>query len=275
MTKKILRKVITVLSFTLGLFVSVTTFSACSSSDDSSDDKGGGEKPSINKRLVKETVESEAGIYVYEFTYDNDGKVIQVKYNITYTGSASQNKPRSGIHSITYSDNSILEVSDKGDKTCEYTLENGLITKASYDDMTYTFTYDNNNYRITSNITSNYGGIYYKYIWSEGNLVRSERNQNQICNIINTYEYSKHLAPPDFDNKIRISGGSYGFVIGFLGKSSKNLPSKITSTDVDKDMIDLEESYEWVIEDGLPVKSIMIEKEKNFYTTYTITYEWK
>lgn len=275
MTKKILRKTITVLYITLGLFVSVATFSACSSSDDSSDDKGGGEKPSINKRLVKETVESEFDITVTEFTYDNDGKVIQVKYNITYTESSSQNKPKSGTHSITYSDNSILEVSNEVDKW-EYTLEDGLITKAlySYDNMN-TFTYDNNNYMVTSN----YGGIIYnKYIWSEGNLVRREYNQAQIYNKIYTYEYSKHLAPPDFDNKKLIRGSSnYGFVIGFLGKSSKNLPSKITSTDVDKGMIGLEESYEWVIEDGLPVKCIMIknEKIKPHYLTYTITYEWK
>ena len=283
-----MRKVITVLSFTLGLFVSVATFSACSSSDDSSDDKGGGEKPSINKRLVKETKEREGSIRVNEYTYDNDGKVIQVKYNITYRGSLSQDKPESTTsHNITYSDNSILEVTNNGGK-CEYILENGLIVKeirpvesnyASNLLYSWTYTYDNNNYLATATMTANEDNLrIIKYIWSGGNLIRKEEEKysdKQIFNKdISTYEYSSISAPPNF-----IFDDLYRY-IGHSGNSSKNLPSKIVTTGT---AFESEKSYEWVIENGLPVKLVIMEKEKEYkgsnppyhYYTYTYTFEWK
>lgn len=265
---KIMKKYQSILSLMLGLFVGLTTITACSSSDDESDN-GGDEKPSINKRLVKETEESEGSISVNEYTYDNDGKVIQVKYNITYRGSLSQNKPRSGTYNITYSDNSILEVSSNGDKR-EYTLENGLIVKYSYSSSTESwadsFTYDSNNHLITRKSTNSQD----KYIWSGGNFVRREGHTNNR-NDVTTYEYSSYLSPPNF-HKIPSVGSGY---VTHAGETSKNLPSKITRTNTDRGEILVEDSCEWVIENGLPVKAIVIHFEKSRYSTYTITYEWK
>ena len=245
-------------------------YSACgdSSSDDESNnsDKGGGEKTSTNKLLVKETVETEINTWVTEFTYDNNGRLIQYKYRKSSEPAIT--------HSIAYNNNSIIEVSSKG-RTCEYTLENGLITRLSYSDYPNyfeTYTYDNNGYMTAWRTTSS--DYYEDNIWNGGNLVRKE-GQVRTRKYIRTYEYTSYLAPTDFH--YLITDDDFGFV-GHFGKSSRNLPSKITDTSVSTGKKYWEQYLEWVIEDGLPVKVIILDndfKGENSYLTFTITYEWK
>ncbi len=232
-------------------------FTACGGDDG---DSGGG-APS-GKQLVKMTEELRSNTYVYEFTYDSQGRV--VKANVTRNGLFDRS------YSYEYYSNSITRTrtsASGGTSKIQYTLENGCIVKEihgnSSEIVQYTY---NDGYMATKTITS-YGSTSpaytYTYSWSNGNLVSESRSHNGHTDL-ETCEYTNYIAPAmcvNFWDTIEVD------LIGYYGKTSRNLPSKFIDHGAE------ELTYEWTMSGGLPVKLIITESNDDDISI--ITFEWK
>ena len=240
--------------FALMAVLASVGFTACGGDDG---DSGGG-VPS-GKQLVKMTEEYSSKTYVYDFTYDSQGRVVKV--DITKNGVSN------GNYTYAYSTNSITEThnySSGSTSRTQYTLENGCIVKetrsSSSEMVEYTY---NNGYlatksRIYSGSTT--PSRVYTYSWSNGNLVSESREDK-----VKTYEYTNYVAPTmcidlwDLDNNL----------MGFYGKTPRNLPSKL----IDDGSEEL--TYDWTMNGGFPIKLILTEKSSKGDDVNIITFEWK
>lgn len=241
------------LGFALMAVLASVGFTACGS-----DDGDGGGNPS-GKRLVKMTEESSSKTYVYEFTYDSQGRVVKV--NLTKNGESN------GSYTYAYSTNSITEThnySSGSSRKTQYTLEDGRIVKKVYASGSdaYIYTY-NDGYLATRSYTysgSTSPSSVYTYSWSNGNMVSESRESKT-----KTYEYTNHIAPSAPIDFWEIDD----FLAGFYGKTSRNLPSRL----IDNGSEEL--TYDWTMSGGLPVKLILTEKDSKGDDVNIITFEWK
>ena len=260
--------------FTVLLSVS---FTACG--DDEGND-GSGDKPSINKRLVKVTTQEANSTFSDEFTYDSNGRVVKVVNK--------KNGNNSGHIIYTYTDNLIVKkqyyTGSSSVSETQYELENGLIAKKSYGKyINYTY---NNGYLAT--LTRSKGGVTRNFTWKDGNLqsLKSVDSESE-----ESYEYTSYATPKDFIYLDFIDDVD-GELAPFYGKSSKNLPSKRIEVNVNdvaagvvpgsnvspgpnEEIVTEVFSYDWTMKDGLPVKLIVTEEKRSGSSTMIVDFEWE
>ena len=244
--------------FALMVVLACVGFTACGGDDG---DSGGGSVPS-GKQLVKMIEESSSttNVYVYEFTYDSQGRLAKV--NRTKNGQFNRSD------TYDYSSNSINRIRTTeggGTSRIQYTLENGCIVKETHDnssEIQYTY---NNGY-LTTKTRTPYGSTsptsIYTYSWSNGNLVSETHDVD-----IETCEYTNYIAPAmcvNFWDTIEVD------LMGYYGKTSRNLPSKFIDHGAE------ELTYDWTMSGGLPVKLIITEWiNAKTDDVSIITFEWK
>ena len=254
--------------FTVLLSVS---FTACG--DDEGND-GSGDKPSINKRLVKVTTQEGSSTFSDEFTYDSNGRVVKVVNK--------KNGNNSGHIIYTYTDNLIVKkqyyTGSSSVSETQYELENGLIAKKSYGKKYINYTY-NNGYLAT--LTRSKGGVTRNFTWKDGNLqsLKSVDSESE-----ESYEYTSYATPKDFIYLDFIDDVD-GELAPFYGKSSKNLPSKRIDVNVNDvssignpnatEKVTEVFSYDWTMKDGLPVKLIVTEEDQYSPSTMIVDFEWE
>lgn len=244
------------MGFALMAVLACVGFTACGGDDG---DSGSGGIPS-GKQLVKMTEESSSTTYVYEFTYDSQGRV--VKANVTRNGLFNRS------YSYEYYSNSITRTrtnASGGTSKIQYTLENGCIVKETHGNSSETqYTY-NDGYMATKTTTS--PAYTYTYSWSNGNLVSESRDGIDGIDL-ETCEYTNYIAPAmciSFWDTIEVD------LIGYYGKTSRNLPSKFIDHGAE------ELTYEWTMSGGLPVKLILTERDSkgDVDDVSIISFEWK
>ena len=239
----------------LALMVAALSFTACGGGDD--EESGGQETPSssVKKCLIRVAY----GNIIWDYTYDNQGRVIQIKRKFDY-----QEEGRVS-YTYVYNNDSVIETIYENDYSSKitYTLENERISKLYDSDTRKTYEY---NYKNGYLITETAPKRQLQYNWSDGNLMRVDYENE---NLTETYEYTNYICPQGF-----FPFGHYAHMCGrwglsgLLGKTMKNLPSKHTEDDII-------ETYYWVIQDGLPIMMNRTVKEPQmsaYQTTYT--FEW-
>ena len=214
------------------------------------DDGDGGGAPSTGKRLVRVTDKGEKNTYVFEYSYDSQGRVVRI--------DRKKNGETDHYYTYAYYNDKIVKNSHSSGSTrqTEYILENGFIVSEKHqsesDNVQYTYA---NNHLAT--ITS-YNKTR-KYNWSGGNLMSIESGDD-----IETMEYTSYLTPEsplilwDLDEPLA----------KYFGITTRNLPSKFVDGN---EMM----TYDWTMEGGLPVKLILTESYKSDASTSIITYEWQ
>ena len=202
------------------------SFSSCSKSD--GDDNGHeGNTPSTAKRIKKCVENKKDNTYTYEYAYDGQGRLIQMKYS--RTGKYGDKK---SIHTFSYEGNTIVEKTTNGSEVITYTLKDELIVKIKDSDTEKTITY-NNGYMAS------WGDE--RYTWANGNLIKVGNNYDSC-----TYEYTNLPAP---SQSFRGLMSDWVMIAFYGGKTPKNLPQKSTTSPDGK-----VEVYEWVMKDGLPTQ---------------------
>lgn len=244
-------KTIKLLGFALFTVLLCVSFSACGGDGDG--DGGGGTTPPAGKRLVKVTEKGEKSTYVYEFTYDSQGRVVRIE--------RTKNGEKRSNDTYAYSDKKIVErhysYSSNSTSETEYTLENGFIVSEKHNSESNNVNYTYANGHLATRTNSSYT---YKYTWSGGNLMTIEREGK-----IKVYEYTNYVAPQcnlvlwDIDEPLA----------SYFGIIPRNLPSKYV--DGDDEVI----RFDWTLEGGLPVKLIISETDSKDSYTDVITFEWQ
>ena len=244
------------LGFALMAVLASVGFTACGSDD--GDSGGGG---TSGKVLVRMTEEGPSKTYVSQYTYDSQGRVVKV--NVTRNGETYKS------YTYGYGSNSITETrintSSSSTTTYYYTLENGRIVKRTRgsESSTIEYTYDSDGYLASSSRSYSDGSIYETiiYKWSGGNLVSEQDEYDK-----DIYEYTNLTAPAtciDFwslDNNL----------MGFFGKRSRNLPSRLLDDDGSVDLI-----YDWTMSGGLPIKAVLTETSSKGNDVTIVTFEWQ
>ena len=257
--------------FTVLLSVS---FTACG--DDEGND-GSGDKPSINKRLVKVTTQEGSSTFSDEFTYDSNGRVVKV------VNKKNGNNSSQTIY--TYTDNHIVKkqynTGSSTVKETEYVLENGLIVEEiNTSGYNYKYSYDKGYLATVTKKKEGKGGEY-NYTWENGNLKRKQKVNSESED---SYEYTSYVTPQNFSYLDYIEYVN-GELAPFYGKSSKNLLSKridVTINDVSSignpnatEKVTEVYSCDWTMKDGLPVKLIVTEDKQSGSSTMIVDFEWE
>lgn len=224
----------------------IPTMVACGGDDD-----GGGVTPPTGKRLVKMTEVGEKNTYVFEYSYDSQGRVVRI--------DRKKNDVSDQSTTYAYTDNKIVKKTTyaAGDmRQTEYMLENGFIVSEKHqqesDNVQYTYAKNHIATRTTSRYT-------YNYTWSGGNLTAVEH-----AGKTETYEYTNIIAPQCPFNFMELDDP----LASYHGITTKNLPSKF----VDSNEVFL---YDWTMEGGLPVKMVTTETDKGGTHIDIVTLEWK
>ena len=236
--------------------------SSTTSGDGGDEESGGQETPSssVEKCLIRVTY----GNMIWDYAYDNQGRVIQIKRKIDYQ--------ENGRVSCTYvyKNNSVIETIYENDFSYEniYTLDDGRIIEM-YDgdtNITYQFGYQNGYLVLDAEPREQR-----QYKWSDGELMKVDyvNEKTGETKTRETYEYTNYKCPQGFfpfGHSAHICG-RWG-LSGLLGKTMKNLPSKHTEDDIT-------EIYDWVIQDGLPIKMILTAKVPHMSESQaTYTFDW-
>lgn len=235
----------------LTIIIVAIGFTACSS-DDSDDAQE--VNYSITKRLVRFT---EGGNRFYDYSYDSQGRVVKIQYTGIYSTGEKISKT---CRSYNYDKNTITETIIDGGITYQviYTLENNKITKVQNGDnsLTYLLHYENG-YLVLAEEHDRQT----KYTWSNGNLMKIGSGAKE------TFEYTNFNCPQGFMGWgwRNVPMCDFYGMSNYLGKSMKNLPSKYQEDNYI-------ETYDWTVEDGLPVK--MVKKTNNWGDGTVYTFEW-
>ena len=262
--------------FGVALFTVLLSVSFTACGDDEGND-GSGDKPSINKRLVKVTTQEGSSTFSDEFTYDSNGRVVKV------VNKKNGNNSSQTIY--TYTDNHIVKkqynTGSSTVKETEYVLENGLIVEEiNTSGYNYKYSYDKGYLATVTKKKEGKGGEY-NYTWENGNL---KRKQNVNSESEDSYEYTSYVTPQNFYYLDYIEYVN-GELAPFYGKSSKNLLSKridVTINDVSSignpnatEKVTEVYSCDWTMKDGLPVKLIVTEDKQSGSSTMIVDFEWE
>jgi hypothetical protein len=224
----------------------IPTMVACGGDDD-----GGGVTPPTGKRLVKMTEVGEKNTYVFEYSYDSQGRVVRI--------DRKKNDVSDQSTTYAYTDNKIVKKTTyaAGDmRQTEYMLENGFIVSEKHQQESDNVQYTYANNRIATRTNSNNT---YNYTWSGGNLMSIEHSGKT-----ETYEYTSIIAPQCPFNFMELDDP----LAPYFGLTTKNLPSKVVYKND-------EILYDWTMEGGLPVKMVMTETDSRDTDISIITFEWK
>jgi len=240
-------KTIKFLGFALFTVLMSVSFTACGD-----DDGGSPVPPPASKRLVKITEKGEKNTYVYEYTYDSQGRIVRIE--------STKNGEKRSNDTYAYSDKKIVErhysYSNNSTSETEYTLENGFIVSEKHNSESNNVNYTYANGHLATKTNSSYT---YKYTWSGGNLMTIEREGKT-----KVYEYTNYFTPQcnfllwDIEEPLA----------SYFGMIPNNLPSKF----IDGDEVI---NFDWTMSNGLPVKLIISETDSKDSYTDVITFEWQ
>lgn len=260
-----MKKLISILSLTVGLLVSATAFVACGSNDDDST-----EDNKSSKRITKIINEGE---YDSEstYSYDSQGRIVKIVGEANYRSG----RKTSSVETIQYGETLIVskgegnETDSNGQTSYSilhsYTLDKGLIIKEE-EKQEYSY---NNSYETAPYSYSHYETVTYSYdangrlasiskygtnidshtdtvIWSNGNI-------SSIGDM--TYISSDIPLPKGFPFNLRGSGmNTYLFSMGYYGNIPRNLISSCKHHDSDGSTY--ERTYDYTLQDGLVTKVV-------------------
>ena len=261
---------------TFAMMIAALGIIACGGDDDDVDNGGGINTPQNGKRLSKIILPDDDLTLSFEFVYDNQGRV--VRYDILAQGRAFdmfgggwKDVDDKDSYEVLYNE-SFIAVSN----IVEYYLEKGLIVKSQENNKKpIYYVYENN--CLVKSISGNDS---IKYIWSDGNIVKTEHYERASHTRDVIYEYSTYKDNYGFDI-FCIYGNYYLFpfgAMGFWGKRSNNLISRVIEIEYYEEnyfheasqTILEKENYEWVIKDGLPVSL-----NHNSTSKSTFYFEWE
>lgn len=242
-----MKKIISILCLTIGLFVSVTAFIACGDDDVNN---GGNSSKHIVKivGLAEEIGES-------ILTYDSNERITRIIF--------TRNDGRVIVRTYQYSETQIICVDDND--TTIYTVENGLIVKEEkhYGDIIY-YTYDNKGY-LVSRIASDYKNSTstITFNWVDGNMTSFTQVYYDIGEngSTDTRTLSYTNIPWQKGMIFYFKGTNldkYLWLSGYWGKTPKYMPR----TNSSKGGLD----YDYTISDGLILEFIINGKT---YSTFT------
>lgn len=198
-------------------------------------DDGGSSNPPRSKRISKIVEEREKEIIEREFTYDDQGRVIQMTIK-------SSNSSRNTKWTYQYGETLIIKKQERENPNSiskhVYNLSNGKIVKCG----NWDFIYDSNGYMQKI-------GQGYDLKWDNGNLM-SIMFSNQVDTLI-SYTYSNEVWKTgtffDLCEIMPTGVDSILFAAGCYGKLPRNLPSSC------KDFI-RHISYKYTMSGGLLTK---------------------
>lgn len=254
-----MKRTISILSLTLGLFVSTLAFTACGSDDDVVDNG----ETSSSKHIVKIIEEEDGAIYETIYSYDSQGRVVKV---VGTESSASSNSYSERTYQ--YGESVIIskEVDGLWSESHSYTLENGRIVKdvekQTYEGrnnstITTLYSYDSNGYLTTisesgSSIDSNTKQIE----WTNGNLTSMEGREFKYTNIPWNKGIFFYYKGSNMDSCLWPSG--------YWGNTPKNMPSQ----DINKNW-----TYNYETSDGLVTKVSITNNKTGEKAISTIVWE--
>lgn len=238
--------------FLLMALFATTAFVACSKDDEN----GGGNNTSIVNRIIQQN--EDGTTLIWEFDYDNQGRVVQMTYGDQYTKFA-------------YSEGKVIITELYMGKTfvCNALLnEQGYITTLTgFDDNISNYSYDKNGY-LSILTWGDDGNL--QCIWNNGDLILEHVTGSDPRDF--NYEYTNYPAKQNID----IFAFVYGYchvddpefigAVGLVGRKSAHL---IKSATVDSNQ---SFSYEYEFDgDGNPTKVIESSEYKTW--TYKILYK--
>ena len=205
------------------LFAIIFTISLCSCSDK---EESTIESPSNSKIVKSIIVNGDIGLEgANNIRYDSKGRVIQFReYSYSYNnGQLTVTSSKDNTYKI------IATLNDKGHITTA-TMKVFATDKREEYVANYQFAYDSNGYLVQStDIYSDGTQEYYSYIWNEDGNLQKIVNGNVTFSYgtqVNTTNLDLTYWTMDWGSYLAIEG--YLGLLGFLGKSSKNL---YTNTD--------------------------------------------
>ncbi len=276
LTNKAMKKVFN-WSFIILSVLIISFITSCGGDDEGDND---GKRPSTDKRICKIVEESSGTIRERVFTYDTEGRIIEIEtavnsatnsntYKTTYQYGETMIIRKSFINGKVINDN-------RTNLPHTYSLKNGriILDEAVRDDASIkmAFSYDNNGYM------QSYSGPYmynddnyntYNLIWEDGNL--SKMDLIPLSLSIEVAKYSN--LPWNMGEVIDINTTWIPYTdpvllaAGYYGKLSKNLPSEYENN-----------SYQYSYSNGLLTKVIKNTKDSNnegASTTTFITLSWE
>ena len=278
-----MKKLISILSLTVGLLVSATAFVACGSNDDdSTEDNSSGKQSS--KRIIKIVEEDEHKTgekeerYISEISlsYDSQGRIVKI------VGETNSSAGGNSSTVITYQYGETLIISKKETKETDsngqsfsssilhsYTLDKGRIIKdektRGSSSETITYSYDANGQlasilRSGSNINS------YTVTWSNGNI----SSIGDVTFTSSNYSWVKGLP-------LQLEGSymdNFLFSMGYYGNFPHNLISSYKRHYSNRDST-YGSTYDYTLQDGLVTKVVETYVNDNKYYKVISTVTWE
>ena len=231
-------------------------FVACSSSDDEPNINRE-EDGNIKKKLMRLELEGTdvSNKFVYEFSYDNDNRLIQVisngnKYYFNWIDDK--------IHAAIRENTSI------------YDLSNGLITKIVFENNLYTWGFSFNQSKELTEYTIQQRNETSLYKWEDNNIVAFGKEGNEFTSIEYSNKINKGWWYPEcelIDMSYYMDENAFLFIAhpNLLGKQCAYLPKKFKG----------EHNYDFIFnvdKDGY-VEKCTIVKANGQTRVYTYTWE--
>ena len=247
-----MKKLISILSLTLGLLVSVTAFMACGGDDDENIISSPDSQDAVKAKHITR-VDYQGRSMACIINYDIKGRVSSYVW---------QESGRDFIYKYTYDESRIVKDSDN--ETTTFSLLNGRIT--SSDD--YSFSYDSSNHLLKK-----IGSRSISYTWQDNNLasfVLTSKSSTQTVK----FEYSDIKVPVNYipylfyvGYKLLKRNDPFLAYYGYFGKNSQNLAKKMIQTsDEQGTPSSVTEEYNYTMKDGLPIEIAVKKTSIDSYT---------
>ena len=233
------------------------------------DNESDNENMSDSKHISKIIEETKGIVNEYTFTYDSNGRVVELIRNSTSSKASGTRKFK-----YQYNENVIFKLdyyNDEFQYKDTFYIENGKVIeyiksdsgtprhiKYSYNEDDYLYKYDNN-FLVTGRDVSCNGEL----VWKDGNLdVFYYFQVDSVPCTYSDYRWNKGMVL-DFKENVVPSTEPILLAEGYFGKLPKNLPSKVHNT-----------KYEYTISGGYVTKIVKetIDPNKKKVTDNSVMY---
>ena len=259
---------ISLMSLTIGVFVSVIAITACGSSDDDSIGGNGSDKQS--PKHISLIIEEEGNsIYESTLSYDSQGRVVKVVGTESSVGTNSRSEKTYQYGETIIVTKEVEEGTWSNGQSFTYTeshsyqLENGRIIKdeerQGSSSMTATYNYNADGYLTSIDESgSNNSNNTEIVTWKNGNISSMGSYTYTYSNIPWAKGFSFYLKGSNLDG--------YLFSMGYYGNLPKNLPSSISDG----------WTFDYTVQDGYVTKAITTPAiEDNKHHKLTTTFIWE